>query len=609
MLTVIEQMMGRGLRYGFIFFCVGLSACDRHESRPEKGALVETVQLEWQTEQEHLYDVEILTQSSTGTSPLPQVLKLQAQLGLRFNRADQQSRLVAQLKNVQLLDRNNRPFDEARVLASELEYPFGAIFEQGLVTEYRSPTEATVNSLGFFRQILAALQLQAFESKSGVDLREWDATGLAKVSYSAASPASPGQWLWKKLGYEQVSMTRTGQAADNRQKVVPEIEKAEGRLHFDERGIVEVTRDEVTRVKVADNAHFRTEVKLSLKRTSGTSTPLALPSWDDLIRDTTRVPVGQGEPIKSTALVEQIKRGDLSFDEVLLILQESRDEKRSEGDVGQQATAFRALVAMLRMEPATRTAVLDAIKKDSSATPVLLDALGSSSIPFSLTVLSQFALSKGTPIERRARAASALLRAQFPNQEALDAVTELAKEPELREHGLFGLGTFTRRFREAGQRALTEEAAKRLERELLVDIQRGKPTTALLAVANSGDVRFFETVQAQLKAPQREVRDAAIQAVRLMDDARVEPLLVEVLKRNDAGDIRAALHALRPRETKQATTVNAVSQLALEHTEALVRREAVLVLKKWRSDHPEVDATLNKVRATDQDQRVLSAAG
>lgn len=59
---MIEQMMGRGLRYGFIFFCVGLSACDRHESRPEKGALVETVRLEWQTEQEHLYDVEILTQ-------------------------------------------------------------------------------------------------------------------------------------------------------------------------------------------------------------------------------------------------------------------------------------------------------------------------------------------------------------------------------------------------------------------------------------------------------------------------------------------------------------------------------------------------------------------
>ncbi len=569
----------------------------------------ETVRLPWSTSVNHFYDVRIATKTSNGVSPLPQVLNLRALLELRFSNENSELQLIAQLKDVRLLDRHDNPIDETRILASELELPFGAIFKKGIVTEYRSPTQGTLNSMGFRRQIIAALQLQDFEKAKKVEVVEWDATGRAKVSYTQVGESPNGAWNWTKTGYEEVVATRTGPLSDARRKIAPEIKKAEGRLEFDDQGIVQVTRDEVTRVKVADNAFFSTDTEFSLKRVSAEPNSKGLPSWNELIKETVRIPVGQGEPIKSTALVDQIKRGDLEFDEVLAILNGASDTKRSNSDVSQQATAFRAMVALIRTEESARKAVLDAIKDGSPAAPILLDALGSSSTPFALTVLSQFATSKEAAVEKRARAASALMRAQWPNREALDAVTELTKEPELREHGLLGMGTFIRRFRESRKRTLGDEAVKRLDRELRADITKGKPTTALLAVANSADTHFFDLVLPLQKGGEREVRDAAIQAVRLMEDKRVEPLLLNILQRNDAGDIRAALHAFRPRQTENQAVFAQVSKLALDHGEALVRREAVLVLKKWRSEHPKLNETLEKVRSTEEDKRVLREAG
>lgn len=567
----------------------------------------QTVPLKWADGEDHFYAVSLSTETSNGASPVPVQLTLKGRLELRFVQAGADRQLVATLNEVELLDRSGKRYDEAGVLEAELELPFGAIFKGGLVKEYRTPNEATINSMGFRRQVLAALQLQ--EDADASRMTEWDATGLAKISYTKGS--SHKEWAWKKLGYEKVIVTRTGAAADERQQVEPEVRRAEGRLILDERGIAEVVREEATRVKVADNAYFSTQTKLTLKRQAVAPAGPGLPRWNDLIPETTGVPAGHGAPIRSSALVEQVKRGDLELEDILKILESTnKSEDRSASEVKQQAAAFRALVAMIRTDDRARKVVLDLVEKGGPATPILLDALGSSSSPFGMTVLSQLALSQQLEKERRQHAAMALLRAQWPNQEALNTVIALAKEPTFREFGLLGMGSFARRFREAGERGLNEAAVNALEAELKLELSKKSPQPyALLAVANSGESRFFEMVEPFRTHPKREVADAAYQALRLMKDPRVEPLLAEGLESESASDLRAALQAFRPRRTENKAIVGRVSELALEHKEALVRREAVLVIKKWKSDYPELEGTLEKVRKTDNDQRVLRAAG
>lgn len=579
------------------------------EDKTEKVQKVEqeTIPLAWAVDEDHFYSVTLSTLTSNGAAPAPVALTLKGRLELRFSRVENELRLVAALNDVELLDSKGRPYDEAGVLEGELELPFGAILESGLVKEYRTPSEGTINSMGFRRQILAALQLQQGPELS--KLTEWDATGLAKVAY--AKGAASGEWSWRKWGYEQITVTRTGAAADERQQVEPDIQKAEGRLVLDDRGIAEVVRDEAIRVKVADNAYFSTQTKLTLKRQAVAPAGRGLPRWRELIPITTGVPAGQGAPIKSAALVEQVKRGDLELEDVLKILEKTKAaEERSVGDVQQQASAFRALVAMIRTDDRARKVVLELVEEGGPSTSLLLDALGSSSSPFGITVLSQLALSKKVDKDRRQQAAMALLRTQWPNQEALDTVIALAKQPDFREFGILGMGTFARRFRDAGERGLNEKAAKSLESELAVELKKKNPPPyALLAVANSGESRFFEMVKPFQTHPKRAVRDAAFQALRLMKDKRVEPLLAEALQSESATDLRAALQAFRPRTTESEAIVGRVAELALEHKEALVRREAVLVIKKWKADFPRLEEVLEKVRATDGDERVLRAAG
>lgn len=54
------------------------------------------------------------------------------------------------------------------------------------------------------------------------------------------------------------------------------------------------------------------------------------------------------------------------------------------------------------------------------------------------------------------------------------------------------------------------------------------------------------------------------QALRLMKDPRVEPLLAEGLKSESASDLRAALQAFHPRRTENKVIVGRVTELALE---------------------------------------------
>ncbi len=130
----------------------------------------------------------------------------------------------------------------------------------------------------------------------------------------------------------------------------------------------------------------------------------------------------------------------------------------------------------------------------------------------------------------------------------------------------------------------------------------------LLAIANSGASKLYELALAQQSSNTPDVRHAAIQAIRLMEDVRVEPRLTELLAAADESDIQSTLQALGRRETTTQALVTRVQAVARTHPAPMVRREAVLTLVKWREKWPAVELVIKECAEKDTDRRVREAA-
>jgi hypothetical protein len=129
-------------------------------------------------------------------------------------------------------------------------------------------------------------------------------------------------------------------------------------------------------------------------------------------------------------------------------------------------------------------------------------------------------------------------------------------------------------------------------------------TGGLLPTTN----QLYEQALAEQRSTVPDVRHSAIQAIRLMDEPRVEPRLTELLASSDVSDAQSALQALGRRETTTESLVTRVEELARFHAAPMVRREAVLVLVKWREKWPGTERVIKERAEKDDDKRVRQAA-
>jgi len=558
-------------------------------------------QLNWKAGTVAVFEVQLDMATASTTSPLPQEMRVLGRLALRSEPRAEGLRLVAQLFQVRVLDHKGNTIDEAGVLVGELEQPFGAEYKDGLIARYRQPRATTFSSVGIRRQILAAFQL-AQADKEGVRF-EWDGTGKSEVHYKPQSGATSteGTWSWNKKRYLEVLMTQSGSAKNDRYKLLPEMKRGEGTLLLKAGEPTEIQRNERIEVEVSEGLRMSVTTALSLKRVQGSKQ--SPPTWQTLTKSTRPVPVGRSEPIKDTRLVDSVKRGTLKMEEALKLI----TGPTSPENMAEKSVASRAIVSMLRSEPTTVSVFLKRLSQGDKASLALLDLLGSASTPRAIDILSEMALNKKLETTVRLRAATGLIRAQWPNEKSLDTVIVLSREPKFREHGLLGVGTFIRRWRQAGEREWLKKGVEFLRKEFDASVAKDDPVPALLGIANSGSALFFDDVLPLQSHPKKGVRDAAIQAIRLMKDKRVEPRLRELLARKKAEDLRSALHAISRIKPKDHATILAAITL-VKHTNADVRREAVLALKTWEPDWPEVTPVLKEVRAKETDKRVLQAA-
>lgn len=559
------------------------------------------------------YDVVLRTLTDNGQSPVPLLLTLTGRLEVSFALAGDALRGTVVLRNPALLDHAKRPLREAAQLVEELRRPFGVELRGGELVAYYEPLDAAPQTVGYRRQLAAVLQLPP-GGTAPTRTTEWDATGLAQIEYA---PARGGAAVtWKKLAYEKIVLRLErhddAMVADD---LKPRVEAATGTTEVDGHGLVRLTRHERLTLPLGSGRAISTEVDLTFARVGQPGRAPADGASGALFEASRRVPVGTPVDPATAANWDAVMVGGRTFTQVVAKLDELAASPGLERvPAKEREDLFRALVGLFRLRAETVALAKEMIAADSKLADLMVDALGMASTGTSIEALGALAFDDGLPRPRRLRAATVFVRAPRPNAAALDLCEKMLTEPTFREHGLLGLGTFTRLLRSGGETELATRAAARLEREL--EATQGATTPravadrvlVLLAVANSGEPRFFDQVVPDQDARDAKVRHAAIQAIRLMDDPRVEPRLLGLSSRTDEGDLAAALQALGRREVDMEATVKRVVELAKGSPEAMVRREAVLALVKWRERWPVVEATIKDRHDNDADRRVREAA-
>lgn len=302
--------------------------------------------------------------------------------------------------------------------------------------------------------------------------------------------------------------------------------------------------------------------------------------------------------------------GGRSFDEVVKGLRATKALGRGKAPVSDKASLFHALVGLFRLQPEVVADAGVLIVAQDPLGDLLLDALAMASTRETIQTLGRLALSRELPKKKRQRVALSFIRTPRPTAQSLAIAKQFIADETLYESGLLGVGTFVRLWHEAGEEALAVEGATVLGREL--EAARKEPlatarVTALLAIANSGAGLLYDHVLVDQKHPDAKVREAAIQAVRLMDRKEVESLLLGFIRSEDLSDKEASLHAIARRQGVSDGTVQTVKQLALTHETAEIRRQAVLALIAWLSERPSLRATIDKISASDESEKVRRA--
>jgi hypothetical protein len=495
----------------------------------------------------------------------------------------------------------------------------------GKVAKMRLPRGLSPVAANTFRAVAAALQ---FAAPSGDASRytseEYDSTGQYVAEYERDAD---GSWHKRKQRYLGL-LTAKNAAPNTPAKVVPDVVASEGtvRLSADGRPEHVDMRDEVD-IKGAQTPIHSTTV-LSLASDPPETAPQAK-DWQALVDQTDVLEADEpyGAPA-SVAALDEARINGTTFAKVLAQLEQfakdrtrmavggavngqplDADERtRREKVVQEDLNLFEALTAIFRQRPETVMLAVQKIRAKSPASPVLLDALGSASTPATQRALIELAQAKTVDAETRSRAATALAGSSNPDAQSIAALKAMLVDEPFKGKALFGLGTYSRRLRDAGQADLARDIG-----EFLVDrLRQAKSAAAqvmvLRAIANSGYEGALPLVVPYLSNDDEQVKVAAVRALQSMHDPKVDEILASVLNEDALSSVRlAALESSAVRQPNEPFA-HALAGVAANEPDAHVRYRAVELMIQWMSARPQLRTTLEQIATSDEEGQVRERA-
>ena len=182
----------------------------------------------------------------------------------------------------------------------------------------------------------------------------------------------------------------------------------------------------------------------------------------------------------------------------------------------------------------------------------------------------------------------------------------LAKNP-FNQTGLYGLGSYARRFAEQGDNARAAELGEFLIRQMGMAKGATSKITVLRAIENSAYAPAIGTLQRYFDDRDPFVRAAAIEALRPMKDPLVDQVLASRTRSSPSEDETLLILGIAERRKPSEALIGAVVDLSTA-AEVRVRRQAVGLLAKWAPEQPQLRYVLKKIGDADPDSQVRANA-
>jgi HEAT repeat protein len=533
---------------------------------------------------------------------------------------DKQTTLFVGLRNTKIVSKLPQSQAELQRIAEQVSST-GCLFtfSGGLVTEGRIAPDLSPLTAGIYREVAGRLQfVHALDDLAKYEVGEVDATGHYSAEY-VRDAASTGRFHKRKLRYSDILAAKSSQVV-LQAKVVPQVPTSDADITLapDGRPTAIRSHEEIV-IKGAQNP---VESKTSVSLTGKNPVPGATHDWNAVASRLTRYAVDEAYgPKSAVAELDDARVHGRSYQQIverLGVLAKDAppgDAGKAVGsaapaqhDVEETSVLFTALVATFRQKPETVALALQAIRSHSPASDRLIDALGSSGSAVAHAALDEL-VRKGSDPKVRTRALTALARTPEPSTQSVATLTGLLEKEPFSTQALYGLGTFARRFRDAGQAEQARSISTLLrERLRMAGNIAPRLLTVLTALMNCGCDDALPDVKPFLKDYREGVRAVAVRALQSMRDPAVEGLLATRLLTDPASEVQlAAIDSLRVRVPTDEL-VRAVSSVAASAPDPRVRYRAVELAVQWLPTRKDLGATLARIATNDPEPKVRSRA-
>jgi cytochrome c556 len=522
-------------------------------------------------------------------------------------------------------------------LAKELQQPFVFSLADGKLSEVRLQPGWSLFAASIARTIAAALQFSEQPTEKAGDVwtaEEFDATGTYSAEYRRTK--NRADITKRKLSYKDVALGKLGFAQFNA-KLTPQILSSKGVVAFANPSVDSQPNDRRPRALTLQRVEYQEKLQTNLTPTSPviseTSLKLAFSrvekrappfDWQATIASTRRMSpterYGTPSPVSS---YDSERVGSYTFETALQELEQHARKSRTSGatqgnrepeareereaSIGEHGRVFTAMAALLRSEPKHIKSAVKHVRHGSPAKRALLDALSSAGTTEAQEALVAIMEDRKLDKPVRLAAAFSLTRTTRATPASVSALEKHVNDGLLRVHALYGLGTISRRLRDAGE----AERAEAIVLALIDALRTAKTPAArvhvLRGVANSGAASALESVRPFLSDKSAKLRAAAIDAIRLMKHPDVDVMIANRLSTDESLVQTAALDAIAVREPS-STLVDALRGAATTAQRAEARIKAVRIMGQWLAKYPALQATLKHVAEKDERDAVRSAA-
>jgi hypothetical protein len=601
-----------------------IAGCQRSNPEQDAGRAIA-----WQPHRTLAYDLSLVTSTELPAQPdFALVLTATLELSVLSRNADHVE-LSMVLRDPKLVAKTGAQDPALGRIQQDLAKPAWFELAGGRVSKERFAPDLAPEAVATERSLVAALQLPSpAGSEAPWTTTELDGTGRYRARYAIAPAGSAGTTVTKqRIAYEDLLAVGKLGSLD-RQGLLPKVIHSELVLQLDRGQLARIHGEEQLETPVLGSKVVgRSSLDLQLRR--AVDAPDLGDMRDALLASTRDVaPDSAYGAAPARNRFDRLRAGDQRFEDVVQALAREgaaageataigqrngvpvpeEDAARSKQRLGRRLELFSSLVALLRQAPENVARTRQLIDSGSPSSIELVDVLGSAGTPLAQAALCEIALDPTRARPLRGAAATSLIRLEQPAPATIATLQALVQDPVLTDFGVFGLGSASRRLREQGDIATADRLASDLVEQLQVAPDDRARIQHLRGIANSAYPGAVAAIEPFLKAKQRHVRAAAVEALRLVRTPAADALVAATTADTESSIVRNTAVRVAATRAPSDVLVEALKRLALDEPDDATRQHAVEVIARWLPRRDDLRLVLEQVSRSDRQQPIRDVA-